>query len=217
MRTAKTILVGLTLAALMVPLAHAIYFSAGINFVASHGGNVTTVQDFQATSLSYRDGLTYFTDLIWGGVNQGNFGFDSSAGVNMTVTSITSFRVQYTVAYAIVNTTMVARIGLGEPAEVTGGTYTYDPATEIVTVTPTAPGAILVTWTAISAEGLEIINAVPSYIPLLAVMLIVFAAVIVMIAMRGELDISMVAGFIIVSIMIILTTVIVYRFIEAVI
>ena len=97
MRSAKVILLGLTLAALMVPLVYAITFIGAINYVGPHGGNTTFSQNFTAYSLTYGTGLNQFTSIVWGGNLRGNFGIDADAGVNVTVTSIGRDQVTYTV------------------------------------------------------------------------------------------------------------------------
>jgi hypothetical protein len=97
MRAAKVILLGLTLAALMVPLVYAITFIGAINYVGPHGGNTTFSQNFTAYSLTYGTGLNQFTSMVWGGNLRGNFGVDADAGVNVTVTAIGRDQVTYTV------------------------------------------------------------------------------------------------------------------------
>ena len=214
MRAAKVILIGVTLAALMVPLAYAITFIGPINYVGAGGGNVTFAQNFQATRLSWVGGLSRFTELIWNGNNLGNIGFDA-VGCNMTVTTMNYYILSYTVSAAGASTQRIYYRGLAAPQTTTGGTSTtVDGVTTVATVGATA---VTLTWGSIAPEGVDIIQSVPGYIPLVTVMLIVFAAAIILMATRGELSVEVVVAFIGLAIGIILTTVILYQFIEAII
>src|SRR4030042_3902991 len=173
MRAAKVILIGVTLAALMVPLVHAITFIGPINYVASHGGNVTFAQNFQAVSLTYPDGLSRFTTMVWGGVLQGNLGFDVGAGANMMVTSITTNSVTYTVTTALPNVNSYVYYwrstgsAITEPITVTGGTYTY--AAGIATVTTVgSPAVVTLTYgTAVAPMIIDAATILIMLIPLL--------------------------------------------------
>ena len=154
MSRARVLLIAVCLAALMVPFAYAINFIGPINYVASHGGNVTFAQNFQATSLTYPGGLNRFTNLVWGGTLRGNLGFDAAATANMTVTQIGQNTVAYTVttlAPGAVHTylyyDMAGTPRPSRPTSVTGGTYTYDDATRIATITTTgSPVAVVVAY-----------------------------------------------------------------------
>ena len=148
MKSSRLLLVVVALAALVIPLVHAITFIGAINYVGANGGNVTFAQNFTAYSLTYVDGLNFFTNIVWIGRNCGNMGFDAGGGVNMSVTNITPNQVVYTVAYAVVNDTFVSRIGAGAPTSVTGGVYVYNAVDEMTTVTPAGPGMITISWAA---------------------------------------------------------------------
>lgn len=156
MKAARLVLVAGCLAALMVPLVYAIWFIGPTNFIATHGGNVTFAQNFQASSLTYPDGLNRFTNMIWNGQNLGTLGFDVDAGANMTVTAITRDTVTYTIITALPgnivsylyywrNVNMAPH--LSEPTAVTGGTHVYDAPLGMVNVTTTgSPRTIVVTY-----------------------------------------------------------------------
>jgi len=186
MRAARVILIGVILAALMVPLVCAINFIGATNFVATHGGNVTFAQNFQAYSLTYAGGLNHFTNLVWGGYLRGNLGFDADAGVNMTVTNIAQSTVSYTVATLAPGNVQTYiyyyRAGFpnqpGQPTSVTGGTFTYSQVTGIATVTTTG-GAATVTVN-YASEGAEeqqsLMTMVLVFLGVFAMVPLVFAA-----------------------------------------
>ena len=171
MKATRVILLGVILAALMVPLAYAINFIGAVNFVASHGGNVTFAQNFQAYSLTYPDGLNRFSNMVWRGTNYGNLGFDVAAGANMTVTSITRNTVRYTVTGA--TTTYVYAHGRGPPTGSTGTTtLNYGAGSEITTVT-SGTGTIVITW---EPETYKLFNGVALGLGIFAMIPLVFAA-----------------------------------------
>jgi len=151
-RTARAALPILALAALMVPFVYAIFFIGPVNYVATHGGNVTFAENFTATSLTYPDGLNRFTAMTWGGAMMGNLGFDVAAGGNMTVTAVTPNSVTYTITTALpgnLNSYLYywrnAGHAITEPLSVTGGTYTY--AGGIATIVTTgSPVTVVVSY-----------------------------------------------------------------------
>lgn len=174
MKATRVILLGVTLAALMVPLAYAIFFIGPVNYVASHGGNVTFAQNFQATSLTYPDGLSRFTSMIWGGTMLGNLGFDVGAGANMTVTAITANSVTYTITTLLPGNRnsylyywRSSGHAITEPLSVTGGTYTY--AGGIATVTTLgSPVVVVVSYgTPIAPMILDAASVLIALIPFL--------------------------------------------------
>src|SRR4030043_43499 len=194
----------------MVPLVYAINFIGAINYVGAGGGNVTFAQNFQATTLNYVSGLTRFTSLIWGGNNLGNIGFDA-VGCNMPVTTMNFYTLSYTVSAAGASTQRIYYRGLAAPQTCTGGTATH--VDGVTTVATAGITVVTLNWGSIAPEGVDIIQSVPGYLRLVVVMLIVFAAAIILMATRGELSIEVVVAFIGLAVGIILTTVILYQFI----
>ena len=66
MKTARVLLIGLTLASLMVPLAQSAYYIGLNNFIAiGTNGIINFNQNFQAYSSYPHLNLFYFTQFIW--------------------------------------------------------------------------------------------------------------------------------------------------------
>ena len=124
------------------------------------------------------------------------------------------YTLTYTVVAAGAGTQRVYYRGLGEPESITGGIATY--AWDVTNVTTAGNTIVTLNWVHIAPAGLDVINAIPGYLPMLSVSLIVFAAAIVLMATRGELDSKTVVAFIALAIGILLSTAIIYQFIEAV-
>jgi len=214
MKTARLTLIAVCLASLMVPLAHSAYYIGLNNFIAiGTNGIINFNQNFQAYSSYPHLNLFYFTQFIWGGNNLGNIGF-SATDCNITVTQMNFYTLTYAVVAAGAGAQRVYYRGFGAPETTTGGIATYGAG--VTNVTTAGNTIVTLTWAHIAPEGLNIINAIPGYLPLLSVSLIVFAAAIILMATRGELDVQTVVTFIALSIGILLSTAIIYQFIEAI-
>lgn len=145
----------LLLVLLLVPLAQAFTIDGPTNFENSHGGIVRYSLTPTVSQIGIVDTLIRFTSVRLGGVNMGNLGFDCATNVNMTITGITHNTVSYTIETGIgpaVNSFVYYRRDIGanqitSPATVTGGTWTYDAATGLLTVATTgASVAVVVTY-----------------------------------------------------------------------
>jgi len=213
MKTARVLLIGLTLASLMVPLAQSAYYIGLNNFIAiGTNGIINFNQNFQAHSSYPHLNLFYFTQFIWGGTLLGGVGF-SATDCNITVTNMSFYTLTYTVVAAGAGTQRVYYRGLGEPESITGGIATY--AWDVTNVTTAGNTIVTLNWVHIAPAGLDVINAIPGYLPMLSVSLIVFAAAIVLMGTRGELEPKTVVAFIVLAVGVILSSVIIYQFIEA--
>ena len=145
----------LILSLLLVPIAQAITIDGPTNFQYGAGGNVRYTITPTVTQIGIINTLTRFANLRTGGVNMGNLGFDADTDVNMTITAITHNTVSYTVETAlpgVVNTYIYYRRNLDlnqltSPVTVTGGLFTYAPATGTTTVRTTGAAVnIVVTY-----------------------------------------------------------------------
>jgi len=138
----KPILLIIIASILMVPMVYGLTIDGPTNFQSSGGGNVRYQITPRVSQLNIIDTLTRFTSLRLGGVNMGNLGFDCDTGVNMTITGVTHNTVTYLIEAAAapaVDSYIYYRRDLGanqltSPASVTGGTWTYNAGTDVLTV-----------------------------------------------------------------------------------
>ena len=139
----KPILLIIIASILMVPMVYGLTIDGPTNFQSSGGGNVRYQLTPIVSQINIINTLTRFNRLRLGGVNMGNLGFDCDTGVNMTVTGINHNTVTYLIetgAGPAVDSYIYYRrdIGLNQltsPASVTGGTWTYNDGTDVLTVT----------------------------------------------------------------------------------
>ena len=155
MKTKPRLFTLLILGLLLVPMVNAFTIDGPTNFENSHGGIVRYDITPTITQIGIVNTLIRFTNLRTGAVNLGNLGFDAATGVNMTITQINLNTVSYTVETAlpgVVNTYIYYRRNLGtaqitRPVTVTGGLFTYAPATGTATISTTGAAVnVVVTY-----------------------------------------------------------------------
>lgn len=194
MRRTIPILTLLTL--LMVPMAYGVTIDGPLNFVHTHGGNVTF--QLQATSNQiYTEGnTTRFQRFTHGGSSYGRIGFDADTGVTMTVLDVQDEQVTYNVTAA--GDTYIHYDEKGPPSSVTGGTHTYDPNLQTTTVTTTGAGEVTVEW---QPERTSLYNNLLNYLVIGGLIPLVAAAVyLVQVLQGGELShevVILIAGIVI--------------------
>jgi len=106
----------------------------------------------------------------------------------------------------------------GEPIIVQDAlSYTYNKATGTLTVTlsHSSPATAVIRWA--YTEAGDVINRVPSYLPLLGISIMVLAASVLLGVFRNGLSPDAVVTFIVLAIVVMITTVILWQFIDAVI
>lgn len=180
----KSLLVLIVFTSILLPMVYAVTFIGPVNYIATHGGIVHFSQTFTAQSLTYSKGLNFFTALFWGGTLRGNLGFDADSGVNLTVTSILSNRITYTVetlSGTPVQTYVHYRRSVGlypasAPNEVTGGTWTYNQGTQVITVTTSgSPVTVTIEYygATVSPPLFDAANILVALLPLMIIAVVI--------------------------------------------
>ena len=144
----------LLLALLFVPLTQAIVIDGPTNFENSHGGIVRYDITPTVSQIGIVNTLIRFTTLRIGGTNMGNLGFDCDTDVNMTITGITRNSIAYTIETGLVpavDSFVYYRknvgVALTAPLTVTGGTFTYNAGTGLLTIATTGAAVnVVVTY-----------------------------------------------------------------------
>jgi len=130
------------------PTVHAFTIDApNFNFQATHGGNVRFANQVTSTQINVANTLRRFAALTLGGPNRGVLSFDCDTGVNMTIIAVGTDAIIYNIS-AVGQVDSYVYYGNRNQATPTGtntDAITYDPVTDIVTVTTT--GSVLVTLT----------------------------------------------------------------------
>ena len=144
----------LLLALMLIPLTQAITIDGPINFENSHGGIVRYDITPIVSQIGIVNTLIRFTNLRTGGITMGNLGFDCDTDVNMTITGITLNTISYTIETGLgpavdsfVYYRKVSGVSLTKPISVTGGTWTYNAGTGLLTVATTGASVpVVVTY-----------------------------------------------------------------------
>jgi len=171
MKAAKVILVGVILAALMVPFAHSVDWLGLINYIPGRGGTVNFAQDFTATTLVPWGSLWRWTNMTWLGFNLGIFSIDATTGSTILVTGFTDETITYTVTGAGTHRQYIYYRGYpARIAAVTGGTG--QPSTvNILQVTTTGNAAVTVTYNPVASLAGQTLDMLISFFPLVAFVL----------------------------------------------
>jgi hypothetical protein len=207
----KHLLPALITIMLMIPLANAVTIDGPTNFIGPHGGT-TRFNIVAATQINVINNIWRFTGFSIGGVARGNMGFDCNTGTNMTITGVSANQVTYTVASPAASTQYIYYANR-QPNRGTGATtLIYDDSTGIATVTAPNGATVILDYSA----AVPIINQTSNYLPLLAISLIVMAGGLVLAGMRGELTPQSIIVVVIASVALIITSVVLFSFIQAV-
>ena len=180
MRLAKVLMLALCIVALALPVVHGIFFIGPTNFIATNGGITTFAQNFQATRLSYPDGLNRFTNIVWDGTLRGSLGVDADTGVNITVTALNRDQIRYTVTtlapgpvdtyiyyYRNIQDTAKLRAPSEVTADGTAAPFTY--ADGVATITTTgSPVAVIVSYGVGDVGAGGTVNIMIQLLPLVA-------------------------------------------------
>ena len=164
--TRKAILPILMIILFMVPVAQCFTIDdPDFSFQATHGGNVRFANQVTSTQINVANTLRRFAALTLGGPNRGVLSFDCDTGVNMTIIAVGTDTIIYNIS-AVGQVDSYVYYGNRNQATPTGtntDAITYDPVTDIVTVTTT--GSVLVTLTYgatttdLTGTGSDLINA----------------------------------------------------------
>ena len=171
----------------MVPIVYAIDFTTGIYFEGASGGLITFDHNFVVSQMKV--GSNVFSGLVLNRESYGVFGFDVSAGANMTITKIGADEIDYTVnaPTSTISTTKIYVGAKGKPTNVTGGSswsYNKNLKTVSIDVEHHSPAYIVIEWHQDIVQ--EYINRTyPPIVEMFGVVLIVMACVLIFSAMNG--------------------------------
>ena len=141
---------------LLVPTINAFTIDGPTNFEGSGGGIVRFDDTFTARQLSIVNALNQFTSLGFGG-NRGTLAFNCDTGVNMTIISVSQYRIRYNVSTLLgtVDTYVHYNNNDRTPAGTNTDNIVYNQATETATVTTTGNGVIVTLNYAIFSDTLN--------------------------------------------------------------
>ena len=173
-KTSKIAIVTL-LALLMVPTVQAFTIDGPTNFQYGTGGNVR-FGTFVSTQLSIVNALNQFNGLRYGGTNYGVLGFECADNVNMTILSVSTYKITYnvsTLAAGSVDTYVHYNRHDETPVGTNTDNVAYDLATDIATVTTTGNGVIVT----LNYAGLtdNLISSFDPFIALFPIFMFLFA------------------------------------------
>ena len=146
--TRKAILPILMIILFMVPVAQCFTIDdPDFSFQATHGGNVRFANQVTTTQINIANTLRRFAALTLGGPNRGVLSFDCDTGVNMTIIAVGANAIVYNISAVgqVDSYVYYGNRNQNTPTGTNTDAVTYDPATDIVTVTTT--GSVLVTLT----------------------------------------------------------------------
>ena len=171
--TRKAILPILMLILLMVPAAQCFTIDApDFSFQATHGGNVRFANTVTTTQINIANTLTRFARFVSGGSNRGVLAFDCDTGVNMTIISVSQLEVTYnvsTLAAGAVSTYVYYANNDHAPIGTNTDTVTYNPVTDIATVTTTGNGVLVtLSYNTVTSLVEPSINILIYFLPLVA-------------------------------------------------
>ena len=131
MKNTKILLAVMILFSLALGMCSAFTFGGDFNYVTSSGGIIHFSRDIAASKWSQQGALTRFDGIVWNGL--GFLAVDAPTGTTVNFTGLQQRVLIYSVTDVGAGTQTINYRGLGEPSDITGGTYEMNGDNVVVT------------------------------------------------------------------------------------